>query len=300
MGWSRWEAMLAVTLAALSALSYGASDFSGAVATKSNNAVLVTAFVQTVSLGSLIVVLAYHPDGTFLLVDLAWGALGGLGASVGLVTFYQALARGPMSVAAALTALWSSAIPVLAGLGLGDRPGTLTLVGIALAVPSAVLVSVERDEVPASAFGPRDRVVQWARQAQTRHLAVVAGLGFSLFYIALSRTSADGGLYPLIGARLASIGALGIILTGTGGWAPVGRRWWPTIGIAGLLDCAANATYLVAVRHGSLAWVAAISSLYPVSTVLLARVVLSERLGRVQLYGLGGAGLALILVGVGA
>ena len=293
--------MIAVALAAVSAVSYGASDFSGAVATKENNATIVTAAVQVVSLLSLLVILWQYPSGQLNMIDLVWGAVGGLGAALGLVAFYQALAWGPMSVAAALTAMWSSAIPVLTGLALGDRPGALTLVGIAVAVPSAVLVSVDD-----SAFShtveatPRDRVVNWRHQARTRMLAIVAGMGFGLFFIALSRTSADGGLYPLLGARVASIAGLAITLSRARQWATIAWRWWPIVIVAGLLDCAANAFYLTAVRSGSLTWVAAISSLYPVTTVLLARIVLHERLGRIQRYGMGAAGLALVLVGVGA
>lgn len=293
--------MFAVALAAVSAVSYGASDFSGAVASKENNATVVTVSMQAVSLVALFALLQLFPGGQLQLIDLAWGAVGGLGAALGLVMFYQALALGPMSVAAALTALWSSAIPVLAGLALGDRPGSMTLLGIAVAVPSAVLVSLE-----GSVFGapveatPRERVVAWHRQARTRTLAIVAGIGFGLFFVALSRTSPQAGLYPLVGARVASIGGLAIALFRTGQWSPITRRWWPAVIVAGLLDCAANSFYLTAVRQGSLTWVAAISSLYPVTTVLLARVVLHERLGRIQRYGLGAAGLALTLVGLGA
>lgn len=301
--------MIAVALAAVSAISYGASDFSGAVASKDNDATHVTLAMQVVSLASLLVILWWFPSGRLDMIDLGWGAIGGLGAAVGLVAFYRALARGPMSIAAALTALWSTALPVLAGLALGDRPGTVTLVGIAVAVPSAVLVSLESGTANRIEPTPRERVVAWQRQARTRLLAIVAGIGFGLFFIALSRTSADAGLYPLIGARVASVAGLtlAVLLPGRrdpaaslrlfGGIHP---RWWPVIGLAGLLDCAANSLYLTALRHGSFTWVAAVSSLYPVATVLLARVVLNERLAPIQRVGLVSAGVALLLVGVGA
>ena len=293
--------MLAVVLATVSALSYGASDFSGAVASKDNDATIVTAAVQIVSLVAFGVLIWLNPVGQFTMADLAWGALGGLGTAVGLVTFYRALALGPMSVAAALTALWSSAVPIATGLALGDRPGLLTLVGIAVAVPSAVLVSIEgNDGSPAIESTPRERAVRWRRQARTRTLAIVAGLGFGLFFIALSRTSADAGLQPLLAARVASIAGLAVAVFRQGSVAGIGLRWAPVVILAGLLDCAANTFYLEAVRLGSLTWVAAISSLYPVSTVLLARVVLHERLARTQLYGMTAAAGALTLVGIGA
>ncbi len=292
--------MIAVALAAVSALSYGAADFSGAVATKENDATVVTVAMQIVSLLALIAVVLVYPQGELLYIDLAWGAAGGLGAALGLVTFYKALALGPMSVAAALTALWSTAVPVFGGLVLGDRPGPITLAGIAIAVPAAVLVSLEGGRDRAAEATPRERTLAWNRQTRTRQLAIVAGIGFGLFFVALSRTSADAGLYPLLGARVASIAGLSFVLFQGRLLAPIARRWWSLILVAGVLDCAANSFYLIALRYGSLTWVAAISSLYPVSTVLLARVVLNERLARVQFLGMGAAAIALTLFGIGA
>lgn len=289
--------MIAVALAAASALSYGASDFSGAMATKENNATVVTLAMQVVSLAALAVIVVAVPSGQFRSEDLAWGAIGGLGAAFGLVTFYRALALGPMSVAAALTALWSTAVPVVAGLLLGDRPGPVTLAGIALAVPAAVLVSLEGGRGEAAVLAARGPK---ATSRRTRQLAIMAGIGFGLFFVALSRTAADAGLYPLLGARGASIAGLLLVIGRGRLLAPIGRRWWPAIGLAGLLDCAANSLYLTALRYGSLTWVAAISSLYPVSTVLLARLVLGERIAAVQRIGLAAASLALILFGLGA
>jgi uncharacterized membrane protein len=194
-------------------------------------------------------------------------------------------------------------LSVAAGFLLGERPGLITMTGIALAIPTAVLVSLgdDYDDDSCRPDPSGDRVWPTSRQWQTRMLSVVAGFGFGLFFVALSRTSADAGLLPLVGARVASITALAwVIRRFSNATRPVERRWWSVITLAGLLDVAANATYLVAVRQGSLSWVAAISSLYPVSTVLLARLVLDERLARAQLWGLGASGLALVLVGVGA
>lgn len=292
--------MIAVALAAVSALSYGGSDFFGAVATKDNDATVVTVATQVVSLLALAAILILYPQGQLQAIDLAWGGIGGLGAAFGLVTFYRALAIGPMSVAAALTALWSTGVPVAAGLFLGDRPSILTLSGIALAIPAALLVSMEVGNKMTLAIDPRQRTAAWHHSTRTRQLAVMAGIGFGLFFVALSRTSEDAGLYPLIGARLASIVALGLTILGGRLLGPIGVRWWPMIVTAGLLDCAANSCYLIAVRSGSLTWVAAISSLYPVSTVLLARLVLNERLARPQFVGFGAAAVALLLFAVGA
>jgi len=294
--------MTALLLAALSGLSYGASDFCGAFASQKNEATLVTVVMQVVSLMALIVGVIMWGDATAGTADFVWGAIAGLGAAVALVTFYKALAQGPMATAASLTALWGASIPVVVGLLLGERPGTITLVGVAIAIPAAILVSVGGLKIDrlSTDTTPRDRVAGLADTVSTRTLALIAGLGFGVFFIALSRTGADSGLYPLVSARIASIVALSIVVTAQSGWRPIARRWWLIIVVTGLLDFAANAFYLTAIKHGSFTWVAAISSLYPVSTVLLARVVLNERLKRLQVYGLGLAGLALTLVGVGA
>ena len=303
--------MVAVIFATLSGLSYGASDFSGGLASKRSDPVVVTLAVQVVSLLSLAVVLVAYPRGSLLATDLAWGALAGVGVAVGLATFYRALADGPMSTAASVTALVGSLIPVLAGLALGEIPGTLTMVGVALAVPAGVAVSVGGvARVLASwDLGPRDRIRQRRRRSGTRRLAMIAGAGFGFFFVALAQTSADGGLHPLLGARFGAITALVLTMavrigrqsggrsTGRPG---IDRSDTPVIVLAGLLDCSANSFYLLALDGGSLTWVAAVVSLYPVATVLLARLVLAERIAPVQAGGLLAATGALVLVGIGA
>ena len=294
--------MVAVVFAALSGLSYGASDFSGALASKRNDSSLITVAMQVVSLASLVIALLWIADGTFLLTDMWWGALGGVGAAIGLTTFYRALATGPMSTAAAVTGLFSAIVPVSAGLALGEIPERITMAGVALAIPAAVMVSVGAMALHSLSknHSPRERAMAKERTSETRLLSIVAGLGFGLFFIALSRTSPDGGLFPLLGARIAPIGVLSLILTAGRGWGRIGQSDWPAVAIAGVLDCAANSFYLLALDKGSFTWVAAVSSLYPVSTVLLARLVLSERIARIQIFGMLMAAASLVLIAAGA
>lgn len=294
--------MISVVFAVLSGVSYGAADFSGALATKRNDSSLVTLVVQAVSLASLGVVLMISSGGTIIATDLIWGAVGGVGAAVALTTFYAALAEGPMSTAASVTALVGSLVPVLTGLALGEVPNRITLIGIALAIPAAIVVSVGAAGVRENriARSPRARARARTRAARTRKLSVVAGLGFGLFFVALAQTSADGGLYPLVGARVASVVLMAVVLTGQGTWALIHRSDWLAVVIAGLLDCAANSLYLLALVDGSFTWVAAVVSLYPVATVLLARVILRELITKAQVVGLTMAAAALVLVGVGA
>lgn len=294
--------MIAVAFAALCGLSYGASDFAGALASQKNKATIVTAAVQLVSLIALLIAILLWVDGSPTQSDYLWGALGGLGTAVGLVTFYKALAQGPMATAASLTALWGAGIPVVTGLALGDIPGWIQLCGIAVAVPAAVMVSVGGMslDVLATNTTPRERVAGLSSSVNTRVLAITAGIGFGLFFVALGRTSEDAGLYPLVGARVASILAMFLVIAARRDWEKIEKQALPIIIVTGLLDFAANAFYLTALKYGSFTWVAAISSLYPVSTVLLARLILKEMLARLQIIGLGMAAIALTLVAIGA
>ena len=292
--------MFAVLLAALASVSYGSSDFAGAMASKRTGSAVVTVFVQVVSLLTLGLVLVVLPPDAWTLRDFLWGALGGVGVAVALTCFYRALAIGPMSTAAATTALIGALVPLAAGFGFGERPGAITLVGIAVSIPAAVLVSAGGADGGASrGLTPRERFTAREHQAVTTRLSVIAGLGFGLFFVALSRTSAESGLFPLVGARLASIVVLVVVLTGMRNWSRPHRSSVVAIVAAGVLDCAANALYLSALDDGELTWVAAITSLYPATTVLMAWVVLKERMTRVQLFGLALSGVALALVAIG-
>ncbi len=293
---------MAVLFAVLSGVSYGASDFAGGLASKRNNAFLVTFVVQLVSVASLAVVLMLSAPAIVTTVDLGWGALAGVGATIGLTTFYKALADGPMSTAASVTALVGSLVPVLTGLALGEVPNGLTLIGIAVAIPSGIIVSAGGVGSARLRFDetPRDRARRRFDTANTRRLSIIAGLGFGLFFVAVAQASADAGLYPLVGARFVSVVGLALLLTARKTWGVPHRADWTALVVAGVLDCSANSFYVMALDGASFTWVAAVVSLYPVATVLLARLILAERITRPQLVGLAGALVALFLVGVGA
>jgi drug/metabolite transporter (DMT)-like permease len=292
--------VFAVVLAVLSSVSYGASDFAGAMAAKSASSTVVTTLVQAVSLVTLGVILLVDPPAAMRAVDLGWGALGGVGVAVALTCFYRALAIGPMSVAAAATALVGALVPLAAGVLFGERPSGITWLGIAASIPAAVLVSAGGAGIGHLRLAtPREQVFVSARQASTIQLSVIAGLGFGVFFVALSRTDAESGLYPLVGARAASIAVLVTALAFSRSWGGVARSSAGYVVVAGVLDCAANSCYLLALEDGDLTWVAAVVSLYPATTVLLAGLVVRERISRLQLVGLLLAGVALAMVAIG-
>jgi drug/metabolite transporter (DMT)-like permease len=272
-----------IVLALASALVYGTADFLGGLASRRVAAVVVTFVSQCAGLASLLVVLPVAHGQGLVGADLAWGAAGGLGGAVALVCFYWALAAGTMSVVAPLTAVVSAVVPVVTGLALGERPSAWAMVGVVLAVPAIALIARETAGAP--------------RRATRRVLlaAVAAGAGFGFFFVALARTSGDTGLWPLVAARTASITLLAVVLAATGRHPRVAAEVRLTVVAAGVLDTAANALYLAAASRGLLSLVAVVAALYPASTVVLARVVLGER---VQRWQLGGFALAAIAVGL--
>ncbi|MGI5492154.1 EamA family transporter [Microtetraspora malaysiensis] len=277
--------MTAVALATACAVIFGTADFFGGLATRRSRVLAVVVISQ---LGGLVLVCALMPvlPGEVSPAALLWGMASGVAGAAGVVLFYRGLASGMMSVVAPTTATTSMAVPVLFGLIQGERPSVTAMVGIALGLLAVLLVSRDSAAGPSGArLGP---IVS----------ALASGAGFGGFFLLLKLAPAGSGLWPLAGARIASI-SLVVLL------ALVSRRTLrpipgalPVTIAAGVLDMAANILYLLAVRGGMLSLVAVLVSLYPASTLLLARYVLDERLNRVQIAGVGFALSAVALIAV--
>ncbi len=275
---------MAVVLALFSAATYGIGDFCGGMAARRVPATTVLLWSHVVGLG-LLTLSAAVVGGSATGGDLVIGALGGLGGAAGVGFLYKGLSVGPMSVVAPITALLSAAVPVLVGLLDGERPSTAAAVGMAGALLAIVLVSAEGR----GSLRPAD--------LRGVGFALAAGMGFGFFFVALAHVGHDSGLWPLVAARVASVAVVGAL-------AVVGRipRVFPrpdaralTAG-AGALDAAANVLYLLAVRQGMLSVVAVLAALYPVSTILLAHVVLHERFATIQRVGIAIALPAAVLM----
>ncbi|QYG95717.1 DMT family transporter [Iamia sp. SCSIO 61187] len=278
-------------LALGAAVVFGSADFLGGLASRRRAALAVALLSQLAGLVALVTVLPMLGPATVAPRDLALGALGGLFGSSGVVLLFRSLAQGPMSVVAPVAALTASVVPILAGVIQGERPGPSALVGIAVALVAVFLITREGSGRAA----PLDGAV--LRVAAT---ALAAGALFGLFFVCLHGTGDDAGLYPLLGARLASVPFLAVLLVTRGGGVrdALAGRGWTTIIASGVLDMAANVLYLVALRHGLLAVVSAVTGLYPATTVLLAQTVLDERMHRTQVAGLAVAAVAATLVAV--
>lgn len=290
-------------LGLLVAAAYGAGDFFGGLSSKRASVAAVVVLSQLSGL-PLLAVLVLLTGGDPTTTTFVLGALAGAVGGVGLTTLYRGLASGRMSVVAPITAVGAAIVPVLWGLVTGERPSLPAVAGIVLAVVAVGLISRTPDDAPLADHVADDGTVTTpetvAPVAPYLALAVLAGLAFGTVFVLLAATGEGVGFWPLVAGRTTSITLLALGARATGRrLLPPDRRALPLIAAAGVLDVTANALYLLAARQGLLALVAVLSSLYPASTVLLARIVLRERLTPVQVGGLGLAGFGVVLIAAG-
>jgi drug/metabolite transporter (DMT)-like permease len=278
--------LLAVAYGLASAAVWGAGDFSGGLATKRGNVYVVVLLAQIVGLVCLLALALLLEGALPPTRDLLFGALAGLAGVIGILALYTGLARGRMGVVAPMTAVLTASIPVIVGISTDGLPSILVLVGFGLAVTAVWLLSgggkadgIRRDELG---------------------LALLAGLGFALFFVFIDQISTGVIFWPLTAARMASVPLLLLFL--------LGRRWrsitttqlprslLPIIALSGILDSGGNYFFALATQSGRLDIAAVLASLYPASTVLLARLILKETLGARQWLGIGVALIALVLI----
>jgi drug/metabolite transporter (DMT)-like permease len=274
---------VAILLALATAVVYGGADFLGGLAARRVRALLVVGWSQLAG-WALVTVLAVGTRGSPVPADFGWGAAAGAVGAIGLAVFYRALAEGSMTVVAPVTAVCAAALPVVVGLAFGDVVGAPALAGVGLALPAIGLVASEGE-----ARGLRIDVRSLVG-------ALLAGTGFGVVFVLLHRTSPGSGMWPLVAARTASAVVVGSVLAARRLPVRIPRATVPLVLGAGLFDMGANVLFLLAVRRGQLSIVGMLSSLYPVSTVGLAALLLHERMSRVQLAGVGGCAVAVALI----
>jgi drug/metabolite transporter (DMT)-like permease len=264
-----------------SALSWGAGDFCGGVATKRVGAYAVVIGSQAAGVTALVGFALATGEPVPPVANLIGCGLAGLAGAVGLLALYRALAIGRMGVAAPISGVLSAALPVLAGALFEGLPRPLTLFGFALALVAVWLVARSDDA---------------AIRVSELGLPVLAGVGFGLFIIIIGRASAGAVYWPLVAARVASL----IVLTAIASIG--GHALWPerqhmvVVALAGLFDAAGNAFLVMAAHAGRLDVAAVLSSLYPAGTVLLAWAILRERISRWQLAGLIASLAAIVAI----
>lgn len=282
---------MAVILGLAAALTYGTADFFGGLATRRTRVFTVVLLSQIFGGVALVALFPLLTDIAPTADALWWGALSGVAGAAGVAFFYQGLAVGRMSVIAPITGVEAASLPVVFGLLEGERPSGLALAGVALALIAVVLIS----RMPE---GPQAEMKKGLFASGVGH-ALAAGLGFGVFFILLGEAGRDTGLWPLVGVRLSSTLVLGITLLLVRGWEKPSGGTLGLIVAAGIGDVAANGFFLLAAREGLLSIVAVLTSMYPAMTVLLARLVLHEKLTSTQLVGLAIATAGVVAISIG-
>jgi drug/metabolite transporter (DMT)-like permease len=307
--------VLAIVLALASAIGYGGSDFAAGLASRSAGIIqvnLLASAISTVAVTAALLLVGAHPPTA---ASLAWGAAAGLGGFVGGLALYLGFRQAAFSVAGPLSAVGAAGFSVLAGLLFGERPTTLALTGIVLALPAIVAVSasagrrdapdvaaeVPEEEVPGGAAKVPDAEGEGPRGRPAAGVAagLIAGGGFALLFIGLDRAGSGSGLWPVAGASVTElVAAVGAAAVTRNVRLPAGRPRWLSV-ITGAAGALGTILYFLATHEGFLAVTAVLTSLYPAVTIVLARTVLGERLTAPRLAGLVLAAACVALIAVG-
>jgi drug/metabolite transporter (DMT)-like permease len=284
---------MVVLLGLAAAVLYGGGDFLGGMATRRAHVLTVLTLVETAAV-IVAVATAVLSGGPASLPGLAWGFSAGVIGGLGLIIFYVGLAAGPMSVVAPVSGLVATVLPVAVALAGGERPGPAVYAGALLCLVAIVLASAAPQ---ASDTKGRPR-----RLARALAYGTASGVAFGLFFLLIRNAGQSGEVWPVAAGR---IGELAIVLAaaavlrpgllrgidgGVRGGIPLAAA------SAGVIDVVANLCYVAATRIGAFGLAVVLASLYPGVTVLLARVVLGERLRWIQRVGLGLAAIGILLV----
>ena len=293
--------MLAVVFALVAALALGVSDFYGTLATRRIGSVATTlagysTATMLIALGLLIVPSVWSFDAVF------FGALAGVSIAIGFLTFYLAVAAGPVAVVAPMIAVLYAAIPVAWAVARGELLSALGWVGVGIGVIAVLALSIPPKD---GAENSAERAVEASQgrgtgpRPATLALAVIAALGLGGATIAMDYVPSGSGIAPALIQSAVAVLVVAVV------WVfvprpPRGEFHTPSLGMAawsGLLLGLGNGLFVLALQLGSLALVSVLVALYPLSTILLARFVLKEHLSRIQWAGVGLAVLAAVLLG---
>jgi drug/metabolite transporter (DMT)-like permease len=314
--------VLAIVLALASAIGYGCSDFAAGLASRSAGIIqvnLLASAISTMAVAAALLLVGGHPPSA---AALAWGAGAGLGGFVGGLALYLGFRQAAFSVAGPLSAVGAAGFSVLAGLLFGERPTTLALTGIVLALPAIVAVSASaagadrggapdgaaempdgvpgvQDGEPEAQGGERAGSGGRGRSAAGVVAGLIAGGGFALLFIGLDRAGSGSGLWPVAAASVVELAAaLGAGAVTGNVRLPAGRPRWLAV-LTGAAGALGTILYFLATHEGFLAVTAVLTSLYPAVTIVLARTVLGERLTWPRLAGLVLAAACVALIAVG-
>jgi len=278
-----------IVLGLLAAIFYGSADFCGGFATRRSPMFAVTVISQAVGLVLILAVLPFFP-GRPTPQALETGFIAGMCGGLGLLLLYHALSIGKMGVVSPITAVLAALTPVIVGAARGEHLSNFKLAGIGVALLAVILISLSTE-----ADGRFEFSTAGVKEA------IASGIILGGFYTFLALGGKEAGLYPIVSARFGSIALLLVIALVMRRSIVAAPAALGVIVLAGALDMAANAFYVLAALAGYLSIAAVLTSLYPASTVFLARFVLGERLAPLQKAGVlcALAGVALIAAKIG-
>jgi len=296
---------MVVLLGLAAAVLYGGGDFLGGMATRRAHVLTVLMLVETAAV-IVSVAVALLSGGPAILSGLTWGFSAGVIGGLGLIIFYVGLAAGPMSVVAPVSGLVATILPVAVALAEGERPGAGVYAGALLCLVAIVLASsASESDDPGTPGGPGHTGYTGhtglARPPRRLGRAIAygtaSGVSFGLFFLLIRNAGQSGEVWPVAAGR---IGELAVVLAAAAVLRPGLRGLRGGIPLAavsaGVIDVVANLCYVAATRIGAFGLAVVLASLYPGVTVLLARVVLGERLRWIQRVGLGLAAIGILLV----
>jgi drug/metabolite transporter (DMT)-like permease len=273
-----------VVLGLAAALLYGIGDFAGGIASRRHTAITVLLLsypVGAVLMALMLPLFGGHLDARATVFGIAGGAAGLLG----VVVMYSLMTIAPINVISPVTAVLAAIVPVVVGVGIGERPAISAWFGILLGLAAVVLVSRTTED------HPHGRIA-----ARTIALAFLSGLGFGMYFVLLARAGDDTGLWPLVISRFSSAALIVPLALARGAVALVRGRMAGVVLLAGSCDALANMCFLLASRHGLLSLASVLTSLYPAATVVLAVVLLREHTSTTQRVGLALAGASIVLI----
>ena len=276
--------MISILLGLAAALSWGAGDFSGGMASRKAGEYLTVLYGEAIGLILLFAMLPLgrepFPDTISWIYALVAGALG----TTGMVLLYHAMDAGKMSTAAPVSALLAAALPVVVGAITEGMPGLLTWIGFILALSAVWLISQSED-------GIKDILTHLS----DLRLPLLAGLGFGSYFTLMHAASRETIYWPIVAGRLSGTAVIAVFMIfSRKTWTPV-RAAWPFLLLNAVLDVGGNFFYVLAGQAGRLDVSAVLSSLFPGATVLLALLILKERLARTQWIGIAAALAAIVL-----
>lgn len=264
-----------------SAASWGAGDFSGGLAARRWSVFAVTVTARCAGVVLLVALVLGLREPPLSRAGMGWAGAAGVVGSIGLAALYRALAVGQMGVVAPVSGVLSAGLPVLFTGFFRGLPTTAQIVGFGLAMTSVWMLS--RPQSPAGGPGGFG-------------LALLSGVGFGGFLVLVAQASRSAWLWPLAVANMTSLATLLLLAVATRQLGRPSSGSLPFAILAGVLDVAGNAFFLLAAQLGRLDTAAVLSSLYPASTVLLAWAVLRERVSPLQAAGIVVALAAIALI----